>query len=66
MAFGLIILQPILQPANVLFAMSTLRKAQTLTPRKPAVERQLVLIAVLSAGFSVLFWALFLQVFDIL
>jgi hypothetical protein len=66
MFFGLLILPPILQPANVFFALSTLSKAKTLPTREPSIETQLWLIVLCSSVFSVLFWGLFLRTFDLI
>ena len=64
--FGLLVLQPILLPANIVFAISVLSKAKSLPARNPSIEMQLVNIIISSTVFSVLSWVFVLYFFDVL
>ncbi len=64
--FGLLIFQPILQPANLAFALSTLSKAKSLSARNQSIETQLTIIIVCSTVFSVLAWVFVLHAFGVL
>ncbi len=63
MFVGLIILQPILLPANVYLALSTLSKAKALPTRIQSLETQLKVIAFCSLVLSVVCWGLIFHIF---
>ena len=63
--FGLVVFQPILQPATCVFALSTLRRAAFLSPRMLSLEIQLALIAAISAVLSIISWAIVLHLFGV-